>query len=156
MRKTRRLWWWSWPVRQKRTRPWFLFRHPIIHYCSTTPLPPLPLFFPCSSPPPAPTVSTSPSPFPPRPSQSSWKPVRVPPSFAFPFLSPSPSPCPSSSGVAGVWKPWDWAAGVLIAKEAGAVILAGDGGQFRLMGDTILGAATPELASSLTSQLNAL
>eukprot|EP00904_Undaria_pinnatifida_P003520 jgi/Undpi1/13169/HiC_scaffold_8.g02831.m1 len=59
-------------------------------------------------------------------------------------------------GVAGVWKPWDWAAGVLIAKEAGAVILAGDGGQFRLMGDTILGAATPVLASSLTSQLNAL
>ncbi|CAM9838980.1 unnamed protein product, partial [Laminaria digitata] len=53
-------------------------------------------------------------------------------------------------------KPWDWAAGVLIAKEAGAVILAGDGSQFRLMGDTILGAATPELALTLTSQLAAL
>lgn len=59
-------------------------------------------------------------------------------------------------GVAGVWKPWDWAAGVLIATEAGAVIFSGDGGRFQLMGNTILGAATPELASTLTSQLAAL
>ncbi|CAM9627372.1 unnamed protein product [Ascophyllum nodosum] len=57
------------------------------------------------------------------------------------------------SSVAGVWKPWDWAAGVLIAKEAGAVIFAGDGGEFRLMGDTMLGAASAELASCLEKQL---
>ncbi|CAN0443827.1 unnamed protein product [Ectocarpus sp. 12 AP-2014] len=56
-------------------------------------------------------------------------------------------------GVAGVWKPWDWAAGVLIATEAGAAISAGDGGDFRLMGDTMLGAATAELASSLREVL---
>lgn len=54
-----------------------------------------------------------------------------------------------------MWKPWDWAAGVLIAKEAGAKIFAGDGAAFKIMGDTILGAATPELASALT-QLTAL
>ena len=41
----------------------------------------------------------------------------------------------------------------MIATEAGAVIFAGDGGQFQLMGDTILGAATLELASTLTSQM---
>ena len=52
-----------------------------------------------------------------------------------------------------MWKPWDWAAGVLIAKEAGAVIFAGDGGEFRLMGDTMLGAASAELASCLEKQL---
>lgn len=57
------------------------------------------------------------------------------------------------TGVAGVWKPWDWAAGVLIATEAGAVISAGDGSEFQLMGDTILGAATLGLAGSLTRQL---
>lgn len=49
-----------------------------------------------------------------------------------------------------MWKPWDWAAGVLIAQEAGATISAGDGAPFKLMGDTILGAATPALASALT------
>lgn len=65
-----------------------------------------------------------------------------------------PLPLPTISpyaGVAGVWKPWDWAAGVLIAGEAGAVISAGDGGKFGLMGDTILGAATAELGSRLAS-----
>eukprot|EP00752_Nemacystus_decipiens_P006746 g6062.t1 len=56
-------------------------------------------------------------------------------------------------GVAGVWKPWDWAAGVLIASEAGAVIQAGDGTNFLVMGDTVLGAATPELATSLRTLL---
>lgn len=61
--------------------------------------------------------------------------------------------CLTTTGVAGVWKPWDWAAGVLIATEAGAAISAGDGGDFRLMGDTMLGAATAELASSLREVL---
>eukprot|EP00903_Cladosiphon_okamuranus_P010787 g10193.t1 len=56
-------------------------------------------------------------------------------------------------GVAGVWKPWDWAAGVLIASEAGAVITAGDGAKFRVMGDTLLGAATAELGSSIRTLL---
>lgn len=65
-------------------------------------------------------------------------------------------PPPSVSilaGVAGVWKPWDWAAGVLIAREAGAVISAGGGADFRLMGNTILGAATVELNSSISALL---
>lgn len=66
---------------------------------------------------------------------------------------PPPPPLTTNTGVAGVWKPWDWAAGVLIASEAGAVISAGDGGDFQLMGDTVLGAATLELAASLTRQL---
>lgn len=57
------------------------------------------------------------------------------------------------TGVAGVWKPWDWAAGVLIAAEAGAVVSAGTGDEFRLMGDSLLGTATVELASSLSALL---
>lgn len=65
-------------------------------------------------------------------------------------------PPPSASilaGVPGVWKPWDWAAGVLIATEAGAVVSAGGGVSFRLMGNTILGASTVELESSLVALL---
>lgn len=58
------------------------------------------------------------------------------------------------TGVAGVWKPWDWAAGVLIAKEAGAVITSGEGSKFRLMGHTMLSAATAELGSCLVKQLS--
>jgi len=58
------------------------------------------------------------------------------------------------TGVAGVWKPWDWAAGVLIAEEAGAVIASGEGSTFRLMGDTILSAATAELGLCLGKQLS--
>lgn len=54
-----------------------------------------------------------------------------------------------------MWKPWDWAAGVLIAREAGALITAGDGTDFKLMGFTIMGAGTAELAAVLTSQLSA-
>lgn len=53
------------------------------------------------------------------------------------------------SGIPGVWKPWDWAAGVLIAKEAGAVVATGEGENFRLMGNTIAAAASPALLSSI-------
>lgn len=52
-------------------------------------------------------------------------------------------------GVAGEgWKMWDFAAGVLVAREAGAVVTALDGGKFDL--------ATPSMACSSTALLGAL
>lgn len=59
----------------------------------------------------------------------------------------------SVAGIPGVWKPWDWAAGVLIAREAGAVVSNGEGEDFRLMGRTVVAAATPALSESLVKVL---
>lgn len=57
------------------------------------------------------------------------------------------------AGIPGVWKPWDWAAGVLIAREAGAIVSSGEGEDFRLMGRTVVAAATPALSYSLLNVL---
>ncbi|CAM9891168.1 unnamed protein product, partial [Discosporangium mesarthrocarpum] len=48
-----------------------------------------------------------------------------------------------------IWKPWDWAAGVLIVEEAGGKVFDGGGGEFELMGDTLMCTSTAELAEAL-------
>lgn len=54
------------------------------------------------------------------------------------------------SGVAGFgWKPWDYAAGWVIAEEGGCVISQLDGSPFHLFSNSILCCATQELADEL-------
>ena len=50
-------------------------------------------------------------------------------------------------------KPWDVMAGVLLVKEAGGVVTRLDGSAVDLEPGSILGAATPEIASSLADML---
>ncbi|KAG5177363.1 inositol monophosphatase [Tribonema minus] len=54
------------------------------------------------------------------------------------------------SGVAGEgWKPWDYAAGLVMAEEAGATMLSVEGQPFDLFGDSVLCCATRELAMEI-------
>lgn len=48
---------------------------------------------------------------------------------------------------------WDMAAGDLIVREAGGVVIDPSGGPLDLMSRRVLAAATPELASELTKML---
>jgi len=61
------------------------------------------------------------------------------------------------AGYAGVseegWKPWDYCAGAVILTEAGATLTDIRGDRFDLYGDSILTAATPELAKELLGTL---
>eukprot|EP00953_Heterococcus_sp_UTEX-ZZ885_P031899 16689-Heterococcus_DN1.PRE.11 len=56
------------------------------------------------------------------------------------------------SGVAGEgWKPWDYAAGLVMAQEGGAATLHCDGSQFNIFGDSVLCCASQQLADELLS-----
>lgn len=59
------------------------------------------------------------------------------------------------AGVAGErWWPWDYAAGGLVAEEAGAVLCCVDGSPFHTHAESVLAAATPELRDELLGIIN--
>lgn len=51
---------------------------------------------------------------------------------------------------------WDWAAGVLMVREAGGVVIDPCGGPFDMYARRLLAAATPELAEQIVSVIKQL